>query len=488
MKYSRIIAISAACVFLLAAVTCIFQLNRKLPEGLDYASREFALKDSEIRFLYDLSYENPAGETIRDQIIFDVIFSLIDDAKAYILIDMFLFNPYTFAQDSSYRPLTDELSARLIAKKQSIPDIKIDFITDPINTAYGGSASEELKRLSEAGVNVIVTDLEKLRDSNILYIPWWRILFQWFGNSTEGGWLPHPFSASTDDVTLRTYLTLLNFKANHRKVVVADSPEGMVSIVTSANAHTASSAHSNVALKISGAFWQAVYASENAVAELSGHALQKPSAEKENRSSIRTNEQPITARLLTERKIKESLLDLLRESREGDAITIAQFYLSDRIIIRDIHRAAQRGARIRLILDPNKDAFGYKKPGIPNRPVAHELHEKSDGRFRIRWYDTSGEQFHTKLALFDRVDKPSVLILGSANFTRRNLENYNLEMDVAVSAPADSELVRTVKTYLDTIWYNTENHYTVSYAVYADSNPFKSILYRLQETTGACSF
>jgi hypothetical protein len=312
MNYFRTITISIIVIFTLLVGVVFFQLNRKLPEGLDYASREFALKDSEIRFLYDLSYENPAGETVREQMIFDEIFSLIDNAKAYILIDMFLFNPYTFAQDRSYRPLTDELSAKLIAKKQSTPGIQIDFITDPINTAYGGSTSDALSRLREAGVNVIVTDLEKLRDSNILYIPWWRLLFQWLGNSTEGGWLPHPFSATADDVTLRTYLTLLNFKANHRKVVVADSPEGMVSIVTSANAHNASSAHSNVALKISGDFWQAVYTAEKAVAELSGHALQKPSAEKENRSSNRTNAQPITARLLTERKIKASLLDLLR--------------------------------------------------------------------------------------------------------------------------------------------------------------------------------
>jgi phosphatidylserine/phosphatidylglycerophosphate/cardiolipin synthase-like enzyme len=400
---------------------------------------------------------------------------------------MFLFNSYTFAQGDSYRRLADELSAELIAKKKSTPGIQIDLITDPINTVYGGAASAHLDRLEAAGVNLIMTDLEKLRDSNILYIPFWRLFFQWFGNSTTGGWLPHPFSQSADKVTLRTYLALLNFKANHRKVILADSPNGMVSIITSANAHNASSAHSNVALKITGDFWQAVYAGEQAVAALSGRNLQNPPAD-ENLRTERTDSRSMHARLLTERKIKDALLDLLAGSSDGDAVSIAQFYLSDRDIIREMITAARRGTDIRLVLDPNKDAFGYKKPGVPNRPVAHELHEKSGGRIRIRWYDTHGEQFHTKLALFERADQPATLLLGSANFTRRNLENYNLEMEAAVRAPADSELMLAVKTYLDTIWYNTDNHYTVSYPVYADASLLKTILYRLQETTGACSY
>ena len=51
-------------------------------------------------------------------------------------------------------------------------------------------------------------------------------------------------------MSLRSYLEMLNFKANHRKVFVADSADGPVTIVSSANPHDASSAHSNVALLI----------------------------------------------------------------------------------------------------------------------------------------------------------------------------------------------------------------------------------------------
>ena len=69
---------------------------------------------------------------------------------------------------------------------------------------------------SVLGVNVIVTDLVKLRDSNPIYSAVWRSFIRWFGNSAEGGWLPHPFSDAEEQVTARSYLTMVNFKANHR--------------------------------------------------------------------------------------------------------------------------------------------------------------------------------------------------------------------------------------------------------------------------------
>ena len=54
----------------------------------------------------------------------------------------------------------------------------------------------------------------------------------------------------------------------------------------------------------------------------------------------------------------------------------------------------------------------------------------------VRWGNTQGEQLHSKMLLLERADGTGFLLLGSANFTRRNLDDYNLELDVAVRGPA----------------------------------------------------
>jgi hypothetical protein len=79
--------------------------------------------------------------------------------------------------------------------------------------------------------------------------------------------------------------------------------------------------------------------------------------------------------------------------------------------------------------------FGTGGPGwIPNRQVARELVTSSDGRIQVRWYDTHGEQFHTKLVMVKTAD--SVVVMGgSANLTRRNIEDYNLEADLRFILP-----------------------------------------------------
>ncbi len=86
-------------------------------------------------------------------------------------------------------------------------------------------------------------------------------------------------------------------------------------------------------------------------------------------------------------------------AQRGDNIDIAMFYLADRAVIESLLAASRRGVAVRVILDPNKDAFGHAKTGIPNQPVASELVAASDGAIHVRWYRTHGEQFHTKLAM-----------------------------------------------------------------------------------------
>src|SRR5690606_22243190 len=139
--------------------------------------------------------------------------------------------------------------------------------------------------------------------------------------------------------------------------------------VTSANPHDSSSAHGNVALRFSGPAVADLLASESAVLAFPKGPEQEgtiPSTEEEN-SDLRLQ-------LLTERAVERALLDAIDTAGPRDRLDLAVFYLSDRDIVKALIRAQERGVRLRVLLDPNKDAFGRTKGGIPNRPVAHELH------------------------------------------------------------------------------------------------------------------
>ena len=327
----------------------------------------------------------------------------------------------------------------MVKKKHANPDIKIDFITDPINTVYGGSANTEIEKLKDSGVNVIMTDLNALPDSNPIYSAVWRTFIQWFGNSDRYGLIPHPFTGGEPKVTLRSYFDMLNFKANHRKVFMADREKSAVVIMTSGNPHDGSSAHSNVALKITGELWRDVYVAEAAVARLCGRELQGPPRGLDER--IRAEGERAKIVFITENQIKKELLASIRKTIADDAIHMALFYLADRLIIKELIDASARGVHIKIILDPNKDAFGFEKIGVPNRPVAEELLKRSANKIAVRWYDTHGEQFHSKMAIIKHGKEVS-LLLGSANFTRRNLNNYNLEANISVTTMEDALFVK----------------------------------------------
>ncbi len=471
------------CLIVWLAMVSLYHTHKKIPENLNYLGEEYKVSEAEVEFLYDLTYKDSAGELQSDQSIFDVMFEYIEHAEKYILIDMFLFNSYTVQENHFHRNLSGELSERLINKRLRNPGIAIDFITDPINTVYGGSRLPELEALRAAGINVIVSNLEKLRDSNFLYSAVWRTFLQWFGNSTQHGLVKHPFSNSAGKVTLRSYLRMANFKANHRKVFVADSNGEMVVLISSANPHGGSSAHSNIALLVRGEIWRSVYQTEMTIAKLSGGTL-SPIEMAVRKAKLQPT---IALRIISENQIKKALIEEILVTESSDEMKLAQFYISDRDILKALLAAAARGVDIKIILDRNQDAFGYEKNGIPNRPVASELVEKSNGTIKLRWYDTHGEQFHSKLFVSLR-DKRMTAIMGSANLTRRNLDNYNLELDIKVTATNESRTTKQIVSYFDKMWNNRGGVYTVDFARYQEDSLFKTIVYRVQEALGVATF
>jgi phosphatidylserine/phosphatidylglycerophosphate/cardiolipin synthase-like enzyme len=312
----------------------------------------------------------------------------------------------------------------------------------------------------------------------------------WSGDGSGEASLPNPFDSGPDQVTFGAWARLLNFKADHRKVIIGDDGKGgMTGIVTSANPHDASSLHSNVGLKLAGAALGPLLESEMALA---GDAGWKPTWHAPEVAAAAPASPETTARVqvLTEGEIGAAIVRNFSGARVGDSIDIAMFYLSDRTVIQALLDAAKRGVSVRVILDPNKDAFGRTKNGIPNRSVATELAAASDGAIKVRWFRTHGEQFHSKLVTL-RTTTEFWFTLGSANLTRRNLENFNLEANVAASVPLNAEIASQITAWFESLWTNhgpPDLEYTAEFGAYADAAQGSYWLYRLMEATGLSTF
>jgi phosphatidylserine/phosphatidylglycerophosphate/cardiolipin synthase-like enzyme len=467
-----------------------WNVYKPMPPGTDIDTPALAVAPGEVRFLYDLTYTTPQGKPVHEQAIFDQVFAIVDAAQTFIVADFFLFNDLMGADNAAYRPLSRQLADRLLAKKRANPELTILFVTDPINDVYGGIVAPLLDELRRGGIAVLVTDLTRLRDSNPLYSAWWRLLAQWWGNAPDEGSMPNPFDTGPSRITLRSWLSLANFKANHRKLIVADRADGtLTGLVTSANPHDASSGHSNVALRFTGDLARHLVDSELAIARFSGWTGHVYASGKEV-APVADPSGAIEMSYVTEGAIRDHLVEALDATRNGDAIRIATFYLSDRAVIEALLAAAQRNVLVQLILDPNRDAFGRSKDGVPNRPVANELVTKSGGKIQVRWYRTHGEQFHTKLALITQ-SAQLVATLGSANLTRRNIGNYNLEANIAMRMSVSQPLAKHMLGYFNRLWNNegpTATEYTAPFGAYQDTSQAKYLRYRLMEATGLSTF
>ncbi len=447
-----------------------------MPEGTSVIGYERT--DSYVEFLYDLTYLK-GNEKVHKQVILNEWLNLISNAEDYIILDMFLFND-DYNRKYKFPNVSEKLTNALINKKELNSDINILFITDEINNFYGVYESSHLKKLKKNNIDVVITDSEEIRDSNPLYSGFWRTVIKWFGVKGKG-WLPNPFSPDSKDVTLRGYLKLLNFKANHRKVIITDK----AGIVASANPHDASGYHSNIAFKVKGEILQDLMKSELKVAEFSGYKNKKFSYKSGEKIDTKKTDTSVT--LITESKIRDSLTRAINRTNKGDRISVGMFYLSHRNIIKSLINASNRGVDVKLILDPNKDAFGMEKNGIPNRQVAQGLKTKTNNKIQVKWYDTHGEQYHTKMVFIEN-DNESIIIGGSANLTRRNIDNYNLETNLLIRTKPNSKLNNDIKDYFNRIWHNKDGYYTVGYDEYKSESLIKTIIYRIQEFTGLSTF
>lgn len=472
-----------AAALLAWAASSAYQAFKPLPAGVSMAGPLRTAR--EVALLTDVTWVDAAGRRHSEQRVFDETLRLIGQAERAVVADQFLFND--FAADAGgvrHRRLSEELAQALIARKRERPQLRAVLITDPINTLYGGLPSPRLQALRAAGVEVVTTDLKPLRAPNPAWSGLWRLCCAWAGNDAEGGWLANPLGPGR--VTLRSWLSLFNLNANHRKTLVVDQGEDWTALVASANPHDASSLHGNLALRFSGPAALDVLASERAVVALSGAAWPQGLPATAPAPSIVDATSAPRVQVLTEGRIRDALAAALDGARSGDRIDIAVFYFSHRGLIASVVAAHRRGVAVRVLLDPNEDAFGRKKNGVPNRQVGAELQRAG---VPVRWCDTHGEQCHAKLLLRRGRDGRAELIAGSANYTRRNLDDYNLESSARVLADADAPVAQQAAAYFEQAWGNLDGRrISADYPRYADDSAWRRLYYRFGEATGLSSY
>jgi phosphatidylserine/phosphatidylglycerophosphate/cardiolipin synthase-like enzyme len=464
----------------------LYHTQKPLPPGISYRGSAVPLQEPVL--LTDVTRHYQDGREERDHEIFDEVFRLIGQADEFILIDMFLFNS-TGPKDVAHRPLAQQMTEALLARKAEKPELSITVISDPLNTMYGGTTSPWFDALRNAGIPVVETALRPLRDSNPTWSAIWRLCCQWFGNNPDGGWLDN--ALGTKPVTLRSYLALLNFKANHRKLVIADEGGSLRAIVTSANPHDGSSRHSNLGLSFKGPAVIDLLKTERAVLAMS-EADTSLIEERISQASDITVEPdtPEISRVavLTESAILDKALAMIRGAAKGEQLDLAMFYLSHREIVEALIGAAKRGVELRVLLDANNEAFGHQKSGIPNRQVAMELVHAG---ISVRWCNTLGEQCHSKLLMLVKGNGATELLLGSANFTRRNLDDLNLETDVWISVPEQSPVANGARRFFNEQWQKGPGDdpvMSLPYEHWADESRLRYWRYRIMEATGLSTF
>jgi hypothetical protein len=198
----------------------------------------------------------------------------------------------------------------------------------------------------------------------------------------------------------------------------------------------------------------------------------------------------VRVQVLTEGALRDALLEHIAATRSLESIDAALFHLADRGLVEELLAAARRGVRVRLILDPNETGANGGTSGIPNQPVASELASRSGGAIHVRWYRTHGERFHAALFMIYGA-RDLWLSAGSAQFTRRSLDDYNLEASVGIGVARSAPLAQQGLQYFDTLWSNRASlgiEYTADFAAFANPAQSDYWLYRLMEGTGFAAF
>jgi hypothetical protein len=285
------------------------------------------------------------------------------------------------------------------------------------------------------------------------------------------------------------------YQRSHRQLLIGDDGAGgLAGLIFSRPFNAEAALHSASALHLTGAALEPLLESEFVVAQFSGWsgggAMQERSqrlVERQRHSvAITAGVDAARARVVSEASIAEALVGRIDAAGRNDNIDIAALYLSQRDLMRALLDAARRGAAVRVLLDPGKDGYGYEHSGVPNREVASELVAASDGAVRVRWYRTHGEQFSPGFALIRSAGR-SWLMVGTAELSRRDLEDFNLAAAFIAELPTTAPASNDALSWFNTLWYNRAaggTEYTSDVDVYADASQLGYWRYRVLELSG----
>ena len=136
-------------------------------------------------------------------------------------------------------------------------------------------------------------------------------------------------------MTLASYMTLLNIKANHRKAIVTDKE----AIVTSANPHNASGFHGNVAMKVTGSVLNDILEAEEAVVNYTnGSTLPRVNVEEKDDGEYQVQ-------YITEKKILDTMLRDIEKAQKGDRIFLGMFFIAEESLVKALLDAARSRGR-----------------------------------------------------------------------------------------------------------------------------------------------
>lgn len=510
------------------------------PEGVDYES---PVRDSKnVDFLYDLTYLDKDGNIKYDRKIWDATYEVVDNAKDYLVIEMFLFNDIYNKDVDKFPEFAKEYTRRLVKKKMENPNLKVYILSDENNNLYGAFEHPLITEMKNAGIDVIDVDIYKLKDTFPWYSPIWRSVIKPFGNPQGKGWITNFYGPMWPKLTLRNLFRALNVKADHRKIFLNEDKV----VIASANIHDPSYFHENVAISADGEITKDILRDLQLVAKFSGGNIdvsseseaKKPvniknfqaskikfkedeslksdlqkqveqieknkgnfvdkgtkefyeTGELTKNEDVLQNDDPNNSykvQFESEAKIGENLDKDIDSLKAGDEVLMGMYFLADRPVIDKLIKAANRGVKVRIIFDRSRDAFGMSTNGLPNKPVSKKLKKKTKNKIEIKWYFTNNEQFHTKIMLMKKTDGNVIIHTGSANYIKKNIRGYIMDANLRVLTNKDSKLTKDVYNYFDRLWENRDGLFTINFDDEPTTKASQDFMYKILDAVQLGSF
>ena len=503
------------------------------PLGINYESPIRETENAE--FHYDLTYLDKDGNIQYDRNLWDATYKVIDNAKDYLIVEMFLFNDLYNKDKEHFPEFAKEYTERLVKKQKENPNLKVYILADENNNFYGAFEHPFITSMKNAGINVIIVDIFKLKDTFPWYSPFWRTFIKPMGNPQNKGWITNFYGDMWPKLTIRNLLRALNVKADHKKVFLNEKEV----VVSSANIHDPSYFHENIAIYTDGSIVKDVLHNLQLVARFSDSEInidgsdmgtenimnftsndkietdektlnpenQKENNEeqmnkKENEQNVKKNTsinleknnisdiegQTYKIQYLTEGAIGKHLDTDIDSLKAGDELLMGMYFLADKGVIDRLINAANRGVKIRIIFDRSRDAFGMSTNGLPNKPVSKKLKKKTKGKIEIKWYFTNNEQYHTKITLMKKTDGNVIINAGSANLIKKNIRGYIMDANFRILTTQNSKISKDIYEYFDRLWENKDGLFTLNFDDEPTTGGFSDFMYKILDATQLGSF